>query len=192
MPVPIERTMFNNNGNIFPSPWEFRHYGQSGIPVSDLFPHMGSCADDLCVIRSMTVKFMEHAQANFYFHSGQPFAGFPSMGAWTTYGLGSQSQNLPGFVVLGSGEIPLGGINVFGAGFLPAVHQASFVYPERKEPLQDIVPKEPDRIQRKRLGLIERLHHEAMRPVYRAQVRARYRRALEAAAGTPDRDSGQA
>src|SRR5437773_8055256 len=59
MPMPIERTMFNDNGAIFPSPWEFRHYGQSGIEVSDLFPHMGSCVDDLCVIRSMTVKFME-------------------------------------------------------------------------------------------------------------------------------------
>ena len=63
MPMPIERTMFNDNGAIFPSPWEFRHYGRSGIEVSDLFPHMGSCVDDLCVIRSMTVKFMEHAQA---------------------------------------------------------------------------------------------------------------------------------
>lgn len=154
MPFPVERTMFNQNGNIMPSPWEFRNYGASGIPVSDLFPHMGSVADELCVIRSMTVKFMEHAQANFYFHCGQPFTGFPSMGAWTTYGLGSPSQNLPGFVVLGSGEIPLGGINVFGNGFLPAVHQGSFVYPERPEPLQDVTPKEKDSLQRARLRFL--------------------------------------
>ena len=154
MPVPIDRTMFNQNGNIMPSPWEFRNYGKSGIPISDLFPHMGSVADDLCVIRSMTVKFMEHAQANFYYHSGQPFTGFPSLGAWTTYGLGSESKNLPGFVVLASGEIPLGGINVYGSGFLPAVHQASFLYPERSEPLQDIRPKEADAVQRKRLDFI--------------------------------------
>ena len=100
MPVPVERTMFNDNGNIFPSPWAFHHYGQSGIEVSDLFPHMGSVVDDLCVIRSMTVKFMEHAQANFYFHSCQPFTGFPSLGAWVNYGLGSPSKDLPGFVVL--------------------------------------------------------------------------------------------
>ncbi|MDX1984524.1 MAG: DUF1501 domain-containing protein, partial [Bryobacteraceae bacterium] len=154
MPVPVDRTMFNQNGNIFPSPWEFKNYGQSGIPVSDLFPHMGSVADDLCVIRSMTVKFMEHAQANNYYHSGQPLTGFPSMGAWTTYGLGTESKNLPGFVVLGSGEIPLGGINVYGSGFLPAIHQGSFLYPERPEPLQDITPKEPDIQQRKRLEFI--------------------------------------
>ncbi|MBI3679435.1 MAG: DUF1501 domain-containing protein [Acidobacteria bacterium] len=157
MPVPLDRTMFNQNGNIFPSPWEFRRYGRSGIPVSDLFPHMGSVADELCVIRSMTVKFMEHAQANFYYLCGQPFAGFPSLGAWTTYGLGSESRNLPGFVVLASGEIPLGGINVFGNGFLPAIHQGSFVYPERPEPLQDVTPKEPDGRQRRRLRFIEQL-----------------------------------
>jgi hypothetical protein len=154
MPVPIDRTMFNENGNIMPCPWEFRNYGQSGIPVSDLFPHMGSIADEICVIRSMTVKFMEHAQANFYFHSGQPFTGFPTLGAWTTYGLGTESRNLPGFVVLGSGEIPLGGINVYGNGFLPAMHQGSFLYPERPEPLQDITPKEPDAAQRRRLDFI--------------------------------------
>ncbi|MFN0170484.1 MAG: DUF1501 domain-containing protein [Bryobacteraceae bacterium] len=155
MPMPIERTMFNQNGNIFPSPWKFQNYGQCGMPVSDLFPHMGSCADDLAVIRSMTVKFMEHAQGNFYFHCGQPFSGFPSMGAWTTYGLGNLTENLPGFVVLGSGEIPLGGINVYGNGFLPAIHQGSFLYPERDEPLQDIRPKEADRLQRRKLGFID-------------------------------------
>lgn len=160
MPFPIERTMFNQNGNIMPSPWKFRNYGQSGIPVSELFPHMGSVVDDLCVIRSMTVKFMEHAQANFYYHSGQPFTGFPSMGAWTTYGLGTESENLPGFVVLGSGEIPLGGINVFGNGFLPAIHQGSFLYPERKEPLQDVTPKETDRLQRRRLAFLSAMDRE--------------------------------
>lgn len=160
MPFPVERTMFNQNGNIMPSPWKFRNYGQAGIPVSELFPHMGSVADDLCVIRSMTVKFMEHAQANFYYHCGQPFTGFPSMGAWTTYGLGSESENLPGFVVLGSGEIPLGGINVYGNGFLPAIHQGSLLYPERKEPLQDVTPKETDTLQRRRLAYIQAMDAE--------------------------------
>ncbi len=157
MPVPVDRTMFNQNGNILPSPWAFKNYGQSGTPVSDLFPHMGSIADELCVVRSMTVKFMEHAQANNYYHSGNPLTGFPSLGAWTMYGLGSESKNLPGFMVLASGEIPLGGINVFGSGFLPAVHQASFLYPERAEALQDVRPKEPDALQRKRLEFVERL-----------------------------------
>ena len=176
MPFAVERTMFNQNGNILPSPWEFKQYGQSGIPVSALFPHMGSVADDLCVIRSMTVKFMEHAQGNFYFHGGQPFAGFPSMGAWTTYGLGSVSRNLPGFVVLGSGEIPLGGINVYGNGFLPAIHQASFIYPERPEPLQDITPKEPDRRQLKRLDFIRELDTSYLESTaYHGQIEAAIR-----------------
>ena len=157
LPMKLERTMFNDNGNIFPSPWAFNNYGESGIPVSDLFPHTGSCADDLAVIRSMTARFNEHAQANFYFHSGQPFNGFPSLGAWTTYGLGTESKDLPGFVVLGSGGIPLGGINMFGNGFLPAVHQGSFIYPERDEPLANVRPKESDSLQRKRLAFIDEI-----------------------------------
>ena len=140
MPFKTERTMFNLDGDIFPSPWKFKRYGSSGIPVSDLFPHIANVADELTVVRSMTAKFMSHAQANFYFHSGTPFAGFPSMGAWISYGLGSENRNLPGFVVLGSGGIPLGGINIFGNGFLSAVHQGSFIYPERKEPLGNIRP----------------------------------------------------
>ena len=154
MPFQTERTMFNQDGNILPSPWEFTRYGQSGIPVSALFPHIGSVADELTVIRSMTAPFMEHAQANFYFHAGMPFTGFPSMGAWITYGLGTENQNLPGFVVLGSGGIPLGGVNVFGNGFLPAVHQGSMIYPENAEPLNNVRPRETDREQRARLSLI--------------------------------------
>ena len=146
LPMKVERTMFDKNGNIFPSPWKFNNYGESGIPVSDLFPHIGSCADDLAVIRSMTATFNEHAQANFFMHSGRPFAGFPSMGAWTTYGLGSENENLPGFVVLGSGGIPLGGRNMFGNGFLPAVHQGSMIHPGREEPMNNVRPKEADRL----------------------------------------------
>lgn len=155
LPMKVERTMFDQNGNIFPSPWKFKHYGKSGIPVSDLFPHIGSCADDLTVIRSMTATFNEHAQANFFLHSGRPFSGFPSMGAWTTYGLGSENQNLPGFVVLGSGGIPLGGRNMFGSGFLPAVHQGSMLHPGLAEPMNNIRPKETDSLQRKRLAFVE-------------------------------------
>ncbi|GIS98019.1 MAG: hypothetical protein CM1200mP25_2560 [Acidobacteriota bacterium] len=157
MPFQTERTMFNQDGNILPSPWEFTNYGQSGIPVSALFPHVGSIADELTVIRSMTAPFMEHAQANFYFHCGMPFTGFPSMGAWITYGLGSDNQNLPGFVVLGSGGIPLGGVNVFGNGFLPAIHQGSLIYPEHASPLHNVQPSESDASQRGRLSFINDL-----------------------------------
>ena len=157
MPFETERTMFNQDGNIFPSPWAFRRRGRSGIPVSDLFPHVGGMADELCVIRSMTAKFMEHAQSNYYFHCGLPFAGFPSMGAWVTYGLGSENRNLPGFVVTGGGGIPHGGINMMGNGFLPSVNQASLIHPGRDEPLRNVVPSEPGRRQRRQLDFVRRM-----------------------------------
>ncbi len=160
MPFRTERTMFNMDGNILPSPWKFKRYGSSGIPVSDLFPHIGSVADELTVIRSMTAKFMAHAQANFYFHSGMPFAGFPSMGAWISYGLGSENRNLPGFVVLGSGGIPLGGISIFGNGFLSAVHQGSFIFPGRQDPLGNIRPRETGSLQRRKLSFVNELDRE--------------------------------
>lgn len=157
MPVAVRPTMFNQNGNIMASPWEFRNHGQSGLLVSELFPHIGSCADDLAVIRSMTSTANEHAQGNYFLHTGFSLAGHPSVGAWTSYGLGSENQNLPGFVVLASGGIPLGGVNIFGNGFLPAVHQASFLDPTQQESLANITPRESDGLQRKRLGFIERL-----------------------------------
>jgi hypothetical protein len=157
MPVPVRPTMFNEIGNIMASPWEFRSYGKSGLPVSDLFPHIGGCADDLAVIRSMTSVGNEHAQANYFMHTGFSLAGFPSAGAWMTYGLGSVNQNLPGFVVLASGGAPLGGVGIYGNGFLPAVHQASFLDPTQQEAVANITPRETDSRQRKRLGFINRM-----------------------------------
>ncbi|MBL9169751.1 MAG: DUF1501 domain-containing protein [Verrucomicrobiales bacterium] len=156
MPVPVRPTMFNQNGNIMASPWEFQNHGRSGLPISELFPHIATCADDLAVIRSMTSIANEHAQGNYFLHTGFSLAGFPSAGAWTSYGLGSENQNLPAFVVLASGGSPLGGINNYGNGFLPALHQASFIDPTQEEPLANITPREADSIQRKRLNFISR------------------------------------
>ena len=78
-------------------PWKFRNYGESGIPVSDLFPHVGQCVDDLAIIRSMVSNFSEHTNANYFMHTGSGLQGRPSHGAWVTYGLGSECQDLPGF-----------------------------------------------------------------------------------------------
>lgn len=78
MPVPIKPTMFNANGNIMASPWEFKNYGECGLPVSDLFPHIAQCADDLAVVRSMTSIANEHAQGNYFIHTGFSLAGYPS------------------------------------------------------------------------------------------------------------------
>src|SRR4051812_19021868 len=96
MPGRVEPTQFNNIGRIMQSPWRFRQYGQSGIPVSDLFPNVATCVDDLAIIRSMTSNFSEHTNANYFLHSGHGQQGRPSMGAWVTYGLGSECDNLPG------------------------------------------------------------------------------------------------
>ncbi len=159
IPVNIEKTQFNNNGNLLPSPWKFRQYGQSGLPVSDLFPHVGSVADELAVVRSMTAKFSEHAQANFFMHTGFPFIGHPSAGAWCTYGMGSEANDLPGYVVLRSGGsgIPHGGVSLFSNVYLPAVHQASIINSDAQEAVRNIQPKESDRLQQRRLKLIEGL-----------------------------------
>lgn len=157
MPVPVKPTMFNANGNIMASPWEFKHYGECGLPVSDLFPHMARCADDLAVIRSMTSIANEHAQGNYFLHTGFSLAGYPSAGAWVNYGLGSENDNLPGYVVLASGGAPLGGIGIYGNGFLPAVHQASLIDPSQAEPLTNITPRESAERQRKRLRFVERI-----------------------------------
>jgi hypothetical protein len=126
---PVEPTQFNNNGTILASPWAFRRWGQSGIEISDLFPHLATCADELTVVRSMVSEFPEHTFANYFLHTGSGLQGRPSMGAWINYGLGSVCQNLPGFVALNGGLIPPGGLDCFGSGFLPASFQGSVFKP---------------------------------------------------------------
>lgn len=125
----VEPTQFNNNGKVLASPWKFKSYGQSGLPVSDLFPFLAEQADELAVIRSMTSEFSEHTFANYFLHTGNGLQGRPSMGAWINYGLGSECQELPGFVVINGGLIPPGGIDCFGSGFLPATYQGSIFKP---------------------------------------------------------------
>lgn len=157
MPIPVRPTMFNANGNIMASPWAFKQYGKSGLPVSDLFPCLAKCADDLAVVRSMTSIANEHAQGNYFLHTGFSLAGYPSAGAWCSYGLGSENENLPGYVVLASGGSPLGGIGIYGNGFLPAVHQASLIDPGQPEPLPNIRPQDSANRQRRRLQFIEQV-----------------------------------
>jgi len=125
----VDATQFNNVGTVLPSPWAFQPYGQSGIPVSDLFPQIGSVVDELAVIRSMTSEFPEHTNANYFLHTGSGLQGRPSMGAWTTYGLGSENAELPGYMVINGGLIPPGGLDNFTNGFLPATYQGSIIKP---------------------------------------------------------------
>ena len=135
----IEPTQFDNVGNTLASPWKFRRYGESGLPVSDLFPNIGRHADKLAVVRSMTSQFSEHNTANYFLHTGLGLAGRPSMGAWLSYGLGSETRDLPGFVVINGGLIPSGGHDNFAAGFLPAVHQAT-VFKPQSLPIANLSP----------------------------------------------------
>ena len=125
----VEPTQFNNNGTVLASPWKFKQHGESGIPVSELFPHVAKTVDELAVIRSMTSNFPEHTFANYFLHTGSGLQGRPSMGAWVNYGLGSECQNLPGFIALNGGLIPPGGLDCFGSGFLPASYQGSVFKP---------------------------------------------------------------
>lgn len=125
----VDATQFNNIGTLLPSPWKFTQYGKSGIPVSDLFPNIGSVVDELTIIRSMTSEFPEHTNANYFLHTGSGLQGRPSMGAWTNYGLGSENQDLPGYMVINGGLIPPGGLDNFTNGFLPATFQGSIVKP---------------------------------------------------------------
>ncbi len=159
MPVKIERTQFNNNGNVMASPFEFKRYGQSGTPVSSMFPHVAESVDELAVIRSMTSKVNEHAQGNYAFHTGFPFMGHPSAGAWVSYGLGTENQNMPGFVVLqaGGAAVPHGGVGLFSNGYLPAQNQASIIVGDKAPAVRNIQPREDDVSQRSRLDFVNGL-----------------------------------
>jgi hypothetical protein len=152
----IEPTQFDDVGATLGSPWKFRRYGRSGLEVSDLFPHVGRHADRLCVIRSMVSEFSEHTNANYFLHTGHGLAGRPAMGAWLSYGLGSANRDLPGFVVVNGGLVPPGGLDCFGAGFLPASHQGSMFKPAA-QPVANVVPTEAsESLQRRKLDLVRR------------------------------------
>ena len=153
----MEPTQFNNNGNTLGSPWEFRQYGESGIPISDLFPNVGRHADKLAVIRSMVADFSEHTNANYFLHTGVGIQGRPSMGAWVGYGLGTECDDLPSFLVLNGGLIPPGGLDCFNSGFLPATYQGS-IFNASDRPVANVKPLEAnDRLQRAKLNLISEL-----------------------------------
>ncbi|MCA9049345.1 MAG: DUF1501 domain-containing protein, partial [Planctomycetaceae bacterium] len=155
MPVMIERTQFNNNGSVMASPFEFTPSGESGLPISGIFPNLQTVADELAVIRSMTTPVNEHAQGNFFMHTGFPTMGYPSAGAWCAYGLGTENANLPGYVVLQSGTAvpPHGGVSLFSNGFLPARHQGSILQADKPEAIRNIRPADSADVQQHRLNL---------------------------------------
>jgi Protein of unknown function (DUF1501) len=161
----VQPTQFNNVGKVLKCPWKFQNRGESGIPVSDLFPHVGAHVDDMAIVRSMVSNFSEHTAANYFMHTGNGLQGKPSHGAWVTYGLGSECRDLPGFVVLNGGLIPPGGVDCFGSGFLPASYQGS-IFKAEGAPVANIRPTEPiAEAQSRKLALMRRLDRDVLERV---------------------------
>lgn len=157
----VDATQFGDVGKILKSPWKFKQYGACGMPVSELFPHIAGCADDIALVRSMVSDFPEHTNANYFLHTGSGLQGRPSMGAWATYGLGSENDNLPGYVVLDGGLIPPGGLDNFNSGFLPASYQASVLKGEAV-PLANIRPQDAPEVQDQKLAFIRQMDNSLM------------------------------
>ncbi len=134
---------FGQVGRLRKPDWEFRRRGQGGLWISDLFPHLAGVADELTVIRSMVAETSNHTPATFQQNSGFRLNGFPATGAWLSYGLGSESDDLPAFVVIPDArEFPAGGAINWTNGFLPARHQGVVIRP-RGEPIDDLFPSRP-------------------------------------------------
>ncbi len=138
-PVATER----KTGTLMQSPFTFTRYGTSGLEVSELFPHVGACADDICVIRSMHTDIPNHEPSMLMMNTGHIQVGRPSIGSWLTYGLGSDNQNLPGYVVLCPDVPTTVGPPLWNSAFLPAMHQGTFI-PSKVERPDQIVGKDFD------------------------------------------------
>ncbi|MBM3457315.1 MAG: DUF1501 domain-containing protein, partial [Armatimonadetes bacterium] len=125
-PLPFKHPVgiIDPDGKLMRSPWSFRQYGQAGIPVSELFPHVAGCVDDLCIVRSVHTEGQAHGHAVLKLHTGDAAFVRPSIGSWVLYGLGTENQNLPGFVTI-SPTLDTGGAQLYGNAFLPAVYQGT-------------------------------------------------------------------
>ena len=127
-PIPTgEIKTERKTGALMKSPFTFERYGESGLEVSELFPHVGSVADDICVIRSMYTDIPNHEPSLLMMNTGHIQPGRPALGSWLTYGLGTENQNLPGFVVLCPDQPTVVGPPLWSNGFLPAIQQGTFI-----------------------------------------------------------------
>ena len=150
----LERT---RTGNLLQSPYSFKKYGQSGIEVSELFPNVASCIDDICVIRSMVADNINHNGACLQMNTGEQAFSRPSMGSWLLYGLGSENQNLPGFVVLSPAQ-PAQGAPLWSSSFLPAAYQGTLVS-DMKNPIANLSnPRFSREQQREQLDVLQKIN----------------------------------
>src|SRR4029077_18254171 len=137
-PLPFQKPKLERTktGNLLGSPWKFKQYGRSGIEVSELFPHVAGCVDDLCVIRSMIADNINHNGACLQMNTGEQAFSRPSLGSWLLYGLGSENRDLPGFVVISPAQ-PAQGAPLWSPSFLPAAYQGTLVS-DLKNPIADL------------------------------------------------------
>jgi hypothetical protein len=155
-------TTENGTGGLLPSPFKFWPSGQSGLEISELFPHLSRCADDICVIRSMYTDVPVHESSNWMMFTGNLQPVRPSYGSWLLYGLGSENQNLPGFVVLGEGQ-PVNGPSNWSSRFLPGIYQGCHVALPKSYDPSEVIPHLRNAqlsrgTQRGQLDLIQRLN----------------------------------
>jgi hypothetical protein len=162
------------NANAVASPRQFTRHGQSGAEFSDLLPHLSKQADDLCVVRAMHTDAFNHDPGEMMLMTGSMQFGRPSMGAWVTYGLGSESRDLPGFVVLSSGTPPSAGVNNWSNGFLPSAYQGT---PFRGAGDPILYLSNPEgftrEMQRSRLDVIRRINEKRLRETGDPEIEAR-------------------
>lgn len=160
LPGPAVKTD-SATGNLMKSPFAFRKFGQSGIEVAEIFPRVGGLIDDFCVVRSCYADNGNHGPSLMLMNTGHQLAGRPSMGSWITYGLGTENKNLPGFLALCPGY-PVMGPRLWSAGFLPNIHQGTYIPNQETEPeklVQNIRNQSlSEREQREQLGLLDRLN----------------------------------
>jgi hypothetical protein len=156
--LPTERA---KGGGLLPSPFKFGKHGDSGIEVSELYPNVAKCIDDICVIRSMHTNTPNHEPSLLMMNSGETQPTRPSLGSWLTYGLGSENQNLPGYVVLCPG-IPVVGPQLWGNSFLPGVFQGTHINNSSMDPKKIIQnvnnPNLPRSVQRQQLDLLQQMN----------------------------------
>ena len=166
LPTSFAKGPRDPNAKLMPSPFESKKHGQAGIEISEIFPEVAKCADDLCLIRSMHTNGQDHGQAVLKLHTGSESQVRPSMGSWIIYGLGTENQNLPGFLTISPSPLT-GGPQNYGSAFLPAVYQGTpigragtaLTQAQIKHIQNGLLPKD---LQRRQLDLVQDLNREQL------------------------------